>query len=98
MCPSLEDQDVLPGPLAVRKRAHSLRALVIEAGKELVEVFRAEGFEEPFAAVVVSQSSLFHCLRRSEMRAAECTVTGRGERPLVERGGRSSRTAMQTHT
>lgn len=35
--------------LRVRERANSLGALVLETGKQLVEVLYAEGFEEPFA-------------------------------------------------
>lgn len=50
MRPPLENQHLLPWTLAVSERADGLRALVVEAREELVEVLRGEGFEEPFPA------------------------------------------------
>lgn len=76
VCPSLKDDHVLSRPLAIRKRANRLRALVFEAGEELVEVFRAEGFQKPFATIVVSCSAggnfgIEEIVVRTEAGAAE---------------------------
>lgn len=50
MRPPLKNQHLLPRTLAIRKRAHGLCGLVVEAREELVEVGGGEGFEEPFTA------------------------------------------------
>lgn len=55
MCPTLEDDDVLAWALAVCKSAYGLGVLVIEACEEFVEVLGAEGFQEPFAAVLSAE-------------------------------------------
>lgn len=74
MCSSLKDDDVLPRPLAVRKRADSLRALVLEAGEQLVEIFGAEGFEEPFAVARMSAQDRYN---RETHQGKRCRGVGR---------------------
>lgn len=48
---ALEDDGTMARTLAVGESADCLRALVIEASKELVELLRAESVEEPFARI-----------------------------------------------
>jgi hypothetical protein len=51
-CPSLEDNRLMAGTLAVSESADCLSSLVLEARKQLVELRDAEGLEEPFPAML----------------------------------------------